>query len=839
MDAKRQAQSDNELLAAYLKGGPEAATAFERLVERHGGMVFHACLRVLGVREAAEDASQAVFLVLARKAGTVRGSTGAFLHAVAMHVAIRARRDEALRQTREKEAAEVSVPRENAGDGAGGGGWPDVRPHLDRAIGELPRGQRAAVVLHYLEGRPRREVAEALGISEGAAASHLSRALDRLRRLLAGKGRGLSAAALAPMLAACSTEAACPQFLLESGKIIAGGGAATLSPNVSALAKGAVKAMFWTKVKMVASVVVGLAVAGGGTGMVLHAAHGGEPAVEKDAEGRIKAKDNKGREWLLEDWKEGTAKFPAPEDAAKYKEWLKDVTRPYPKDLKEREAWYLKKWGENWDGPRFTDRILTPGDWKWEEIPLPEDLAMKIGELPPDLANEPTKVYWRPFGGCWPSGHVYAPVAGEATDFYGTTRFGFVHLDLKTRKFAFIGKLDGTTKERFGCQDGIGDAVRITGTYGGEDVPTVDNVTGRLFFRQGVSQTANALRSVEKLLPYKDKAGGKEYLLPAFLDARDLYKKVKSPAGGELEPVMKDGKRADPAFAVRTMKQVGHHGMVGPSRGQRTLLTPDGKGLHISREGGSWGGMGSTHMKLNELAFCDLETGKRSPVEFRNASELLLDFSKGGSDPPGSHGGICTGIDGIVYAAQHGGCAFYPMRLISFDPQTGKGTVLYHSIWGKWDRKIGSQCWDGPADAQYLLATSTLQQTQCPRTGAILNGGWDSSGFRRYHDGFVTSVFAGNQGGTDRARPGPAWNGKTAPTFSGHSLEVGVAPNGDMYVPYADAANRILRYYRTDWPKEQPEYGYGEKFMPKARLEELMLEYARTYIANYEANSKF
>ena len=90
------------------------------------------------------------------------------------------------------------------------------------------------------------------------------------------------------------------------------------------------------------------------------------PAVEKTAGGLIKAKDNKGREWKLEDWKEGTAKFPAPEDPAKYREWAKDATRPYPKDLKAREEWYLKKNGENWDGPVFSNRILTPGDWKWE-----------------------------------------------------------------------------------------------------------------------------------------------------------------------------------------------------------------------------------------------------------------------------------------------------------------------------------------------------------------------------------------------------------------------------------------------------------------------------------------
>jgi hypothetical protein len=156
------------------------------------------------------------------------------------------------------------------------------------------------------------------------------------------------------------------------------------------------------------------------------------------------------------------------------------------------------------------------------------------------------------------------------------------------------------------------------------------------------------------------------------------------------------------------------------------------------------------------------------------------------------------------------------MLLVWVDPSTGRSGELYSSLWGKWDRDMANKCWDGPADAQYLLATSTLQQTQCPRTGAILNGGWDGAGLRRYHDGFFTSVLASasRNDAPIGVRPDPEWDLRGQPL-------------------------RILRYYRTDWPKEQPEYGYGGKFMPKAKIEELMLEYARKYIANYEANSKF
>jgi hypothetical protein len=58
-----------------------------------------------------------------------------------------------------------------------------------------------------------------------------------------------------------------------------------------------------------------------------------------------------------------------------------------------------------------------------------------------------------------------------------------------------------------------------------------------------------------------------------------------------------------------------------------------------------------------------------------------------------------------------------------------------------------------------------------------------------------------------------------------------VAPNGDLYIPITGKPQRVLRVYRTDWPAEQPAYGYGEKFLPKAKIEELMLEYAKEYVA--------
>ena len=549
--------------------------------------------------------------------------------------------------------------------------------------------------------------------------------------------------------------------------------------------------------------------------------------VDKDAEGRIKAKDNKGREWLLQDWKDGTAKFPAPEVAARYKEWLKDVTRPYPKDFKEREAWYRKKHGEHWDGPVWGDRILSPGNWKWEAIPMPDDIVKVLWEL-----GDRSKAAGghRRLAGVWQVGCVYASGADVATDVYSTGgQAGMIHLDLKTKKFTVIGNpLEG------GNKDGLGSAARLEGTSNWN--LTIDLVTGRVFWRHPKEGhwSIGSLRYVEKLLPYNDKANGKEYLLPAFLDFKDMYKKVKSPAGGELEPVVKDGRRADPVFAVKTVKKLDGQRLNGPGgeRGARPLVTHDGKAVYVED-----GGTASYDvMRFDKIARCDLETGVRTPVPLKGVMPpATADKS---SDATGSHGGICVGVEGFLYACQHGGCAGYPMQLVWFNPETGMPGVLYSSCSGKWGnarRGGGNGCSDGPADSQYLMGTSTKWQTQCPRTGAIMNGGWDGSGIRRYQDGFVTSV-ADSPG--ERHFPRPDWNEKDAPNTGGNTFMGGIAPNGDLYAPDGYIP-RILRYYRTDWPKEQPEYGYGEKFMPKAKLEALMLEYAKKYIANYQANSTF
>ena len=580
---------------------------------------------------------------------------------------------------------------------------------------------------------------------------------------------------------------------------------------------------------MVGMVCSGLILAGGGFAQ--------EPKVPSNVEGAkaplaapgfITVKDHAGREWKLEDWKEGTAKFPAPEDVVKYREWLKDATRPYPKDLKEREAWHLKKNGENWDGPVYGHpytRIMTPGDWKWEYVvTLPDELAKQLSTKPPTWTSP---VPWRPWGfGGFPLTFLYAAGAGEVTDIYACTGSGYVHADAKTKKVTFIG-----SPTEGGKKDGLGSEARLS-PWGDVD-PTLDIVSGRIYWMQGKTFSPDsAFRYLDKLLPYKDKANGKEYLLPALLDYKELYKKVKSPGNGELELVMKDGQRAAPSFAVHTHAKFKNMLVPGSHRGKRPLLTPDGKGIWLSEKDSGR----DTNPAFDNTSLFEIETGKKlEPLKLAVPFPATVAVGDGVC----SHGGTCVGLDGVIYMCHHCGCGGGPCRLFSIDPADGKITRLYDSAmgvsWGKWGKKVPQ--WDGPADASSLTATSTKSQMQCPRTGAIINGGWDESGLRRYQDGFLTSVLAGNQGGFFPGRPGFS---KDTPSIDQSIVDI--APNGDIYAAHAKANASlipIVRFYRTDWPKEQPEYGYGEKVMPRAKLEELMLEYAKKYIENYEANSRF
>lgn len=203
--------TDRQLLECFLAHRDE--TAFEALLRRHGPMVLGVCQRVLRNPHDAEDAFQATFLVLVRKAAFVapREMVGNWLYGVAYRTALKARTAQARRRKHERR---VSALRH--GDSSEDALWQDLRPLLDRELERLPDDYRASIILCDLEGKTKREAAGQLGIPEGTLSSRLARGRAILRTRLARRGVTLSLGSLATVLAQQAASARAPAFLVAS-----------------------------------------------------------------------------------------------------------------------------------------------------------------------------------------------------------------------------------------------------------------------------------------------------------------------------------------------------------------------------------------------------------------------------------------------------------------------------------------------------------------------------------------------------------------------------------------------------------------------------------------------
>jgi RNA polymerase sigma factor (sigma-70 family) len=247
-------ESDGSLLTRFVAVRDEAA--FASLLRRHGPMVWHVCRRVLGDAEA-EDAFQATFLLLARKATAIRRreSVGSWLHGAAYRIAARARADRARRQAIEHRAE----PRPATGPGLDAA-WRELQAVLDEELHRLPDRYRAPLLLCYLQGLTHEEAAAQLGWPLGTVRSRLARARDRLRARLTRRGLALSAAAFATVLAAQSASAAVPAVLSDAAlrAVLVG----TASANVLALVQGVSRAMFLSKLLTVAAILLAFSLAG-------------------------------------------------------------------------------------------------------------------------------------------------------------------------------------------------------------------------------------------------------------------------------------------------------------------------------------------------------------------------------------------------------------------------------------------------------------------------------------------------------------------------------------------------------------------------------------------------
>jgi RNA polymerase sigma factor (sigma-70 family) len=260
------APTDGELLDRWVRTADEAA--FELLLWRHGPMVLAACRRLLRDGHLAEDAFQATWLVLLRRAGSVRRPEAlpAWLHRVACRVALRARAAAARRAVREGPPVETPAPA-----GFDEASWRDLRAVLDEEIDALPVLQRQAFVLCCLEGRTHVEAARELGCPQGTLSAWLARARARLRGRLARRGVTLGAGGLALGMAEGLAQADVPRVLVSSLVTAARGVAAAgavpagvLSGEAAAFAEEVLRAMRMTKFRIaLATLVVGVGMATG------------------------------------------------------------------------------------------------------------------------------------------------------------------------------------------------------------------------------------------------------------------------------------------------------------------------------------------------------------------------------------------------------------------------------------------------------------------------------------------------------------------------------------------------------------------------------------------------
>jgi RNA polymerase sigma-70 factor (ECF subfamily) len=290
-------EPDAELLRRFVARAEGAA--FEGLVRRHGPMVLGVCRRVLSDLHDAEDAFQATFLVLARKAGSVRqpNALGNWLYGVAYRVALKTRTTIALRRAVTGDLVEKTASSDPVAEAA----WHELRPLLDEELSRLPDKYRAPLVLCYLEGKTNEEAARLLGWTKGTVSGRLARARDLLRPRLSRRGLTLSAAGLATLLG----QNAALGHGLETGLSAAlvdttvrwtltGG----TSIPVTAVAEGVMRAMFLTQMKMWTALVLTLGLVTG-AGVLWHRApSAGADEVLRSAppgaDDKVPAKDKPG-----------------------------------------------------------------------------------------------------------------------------------------------------------------------------------------------------------------------------------------------------------------------------------------------------------------------------------------------------------------------------------------------------------------------------------------------------------------------------------------------------------------------------------------------------------------
>jgi RNA polymerase sigma factor (sigma-70 family) len=254
---------DMELVREY--AAHQSEQAFETLVSRHLGLVHSAALRQVRDPSAAEEITQTVFIILARKAAALSPKTilPGWLYRTTRYVSAASVKIQRRRERREKEAHMLAATDETPTDL-----WERLSPILDESMAELRGTERDAIVLRYFQNKSLRDVGVALGVGEYAAQKRVERALDKLRQLLAKRGVVSTTAVIAGAIHSNSVQAiSTVQAAAVASAAIAKG--ATASSSTLTLIQSALKIMAWTKIKTAALIIAAFTLTAGTAAVML------------------------------------------------------------------------------------------------------------------------------------------------------------------------------------------------------------------------------------------------------------------------------------------------------------------------------------------------------------------------------------------------------------------------------------------------------------------------------------------------------------------------------------------------------------------------------------------
>ena len=343
----------------------QSEPAFSALVERYVALVHSTALRRTGDAHLAEETTQAVFIILARKAATLGRDTilPAWLYRTTRYVASNALTIQRRRHEREQEAYMQSTLQSD--DTAET--WRQLSPLLDNAMDSLPERDRAPLVLRYFENRSWREVATLMQVTEDAAQKRATRALEKLRKLFAKRGVSLTVPIIAGAVSANSVKAAPAGMAKAISAVTTAKGTAALTSTT--LVKGALKLMAWTKIQT-AAVVGGVILLSGSAAVVKQTYFPSEPSYQ-------------GR---------------------KLSEWLADVDSWQPQQKRAQAGEAIRHMGKStlpfllatFSNPKSVDAQLGQASWAFDALgPIAKSAIPKLeklqsqypGYVPPALAG--------------------------------------------------------------------------------------------------------------------------------------------------------------------------------------------------------------------------------------------------------------------------------------------------------------------------------------------------------------------------------------------------------------------------------------------------------------------